>query len=139
MLGRVSAACLKRCRKVSDGKEVVAIVHENAGGASLNQSCVHMLMEGFSKVPLRMQVPDHPIIQSWIINKRIRQREKRTPFRKSMASSIKSFPLRQIDTVLVDMLMFGGKYLRSFFEYGVVEFPLNPIPSSTTKFFWDDL
>ena len=60
MLGRASIVLLRRCRKVSDVGGVAAIVRENAEGASLNLSCVHMLMEGSSgKVPLQIQAPDH--------------------------------------------------------------------------------
>ena len=60
MLGRASIVFLRRHRKASDEGEVAGNVRENAGAASLNLSCVHMLMEGSSgKVPLQIRAPDH--------------------------------------------------------------------------------
>jgi hypothetical protein len=93
VLGRVWIVLLRRHRKVSDGGGVAATVRENVEGASLNLSCVHMLLEGFSgKVPLQIQAPDHFKVR---LSTRDRPKKKRTPFRKSIASSIKSLPLRQ--------------------------------------------
>ena len=138
VLGHASIVLLRRHRKVSDGGRVAAIVRENAGGAGLNLSCVHMLMEGPSgKVPLQIQVPDHLKLdyQLGIV------RGKTHPFQKINGFEHKIFASETgIDTISVDMSMFGdGQYLRSFFEYGIVEFPFNSIPSGTTEFFWDDL
>ena len=58
MLGHALIVLLRRRRKISDGG-VAVIVRENAGRASLNLLCVHILMKGSSgKVPLQIQAPD---------------------------------------------------------------------------------
>ena len=43
---------------------MAATERENAGGACLNLSCVHMLTEeSLGKVLLQIQVPDHPKVR----------------------------------------------------------------------------
>ena len=106
MLGRASIVFLRRCRKVSDWGEVVAIVRENAGGASLNLSCVHMLIEGSSgKVPLQIQAPDHFKVRLSIGE---RLKKKTHPFQKINSFEHKILASKTgIDTISVDILMFG--------------------------------
>ena len=139
MLERASVVHLRRPRKVSDGRRrVAAIVPENAGGANLNLSCVHTLMEESSrKVPLQIQAPDNPKLDY----QRGSSRGKTHPFQKINGFEHKIFASETgIDMTSVNMpTLSGEQYLRSFFEYGVVELPFNPIPSSATEFFRDDL
>ena len=55
---------------------VAATVRENVMGASLNLSCVHMLMEGFSgMMPLQIQAPDH-----FKVNRGSSEKKKTHPF-----------------------------------------------------------
>jgi hypothetical protein len=94
VLGHASILFLRRRRKVSVEGGVAGIVRENAGAARLNLSCDHMLIEGSSgKVLLQIQAPDHFKVRLTIGDGL--KKKKRTPFRKSMASSMKSLPLTQ--------------------------------------------
>ncbi len=59
-----------------------------------------------------------------------------TPFRTSMASSMKSLPLQKSITLRIHCLR--CMYLRCFFEYCIVKYPFNPQSTSTTKMLRDD-
>lgn len=61
-----------------------------------------------------------------------------TPFKTSMASIMKSFPLQSV-RLFAQKQVSSEDHLRSFFEHGIVEFPLYPVSTTTSKVLGNNL